>query len=159
MQDLLRAHGPSIGQSNLVNCEYVRQHAPLRLHIVPMAEWRKTPHPVRFRNVGRRGRQAVAEHVWNDDEPIVRVQNFAGANQPLDIRVVCAIRCGIQNDIGTIRRQLAIGLVGQLSLGQYHTALQMQITQIKDFLFVHVHPFLRISYRQHVERSNMIRVL
>ena len=159
MQDLLGAHGPSIGQSNLVNCEYVRQHAPLRVHIVPMAEWWKTPHPVGFRNVGRRGRQAVTEHVWNDDEPIVRVQNFAGANQPFDIRVVCAIRCGIQNDIGPIRCQLAIGLVSQLSVWKYHSALQAQIAQIEDLLFVHVHPFLRISYRQHVERSNMIRVL
>jgi len=34
----------------------------------------------------------------------------------------------------------------------------MQITQIKDLVFVHFHPFRQVSYRQDVGRSNMIPI-
>ena len=77
---LLRAHRATDHQREAAQAELLGDELMLRAHVVADAHAREVGHAVRRRRVVRRGREAVADLVDDDDEVLVRIERAALAD-------------------------------------------------------------------------------
>ena len=77
--------------------------------------------------------------VRDDDEVAVGIEHAAGADQPIDVAVLGAVGRWIEDDVRLVGGELAVGLVGEVSLRQRQAALQRHSTQVEGIIIGHVH--------------------
>ncbi len=80
------AHRPAGHQLDLLDPEFLRHQPMLLANIVVGGHIRELRPVPRRRRVARRGRQAVAEHVRNDDEIFRRIERHAGCRSATRFR-------------------------------------------------------------------------
>ena len=120
-------------QRHLIDTEYIVQQTALLRNVVIGGEDGKTIAVVgRLRVGARRGRQAIAEHVGDDDEPARRVQRLSGADQPFGIGMFGPVRGGVDDDIAFVAVQFTVAAPDDLRIGQGDSALQADPAALKD---------------------------
>lgn len=88
---LPRAHGPARDQLQPLDTEALGDQAVLKPDVVVHGDVRKRRAIVRFRCVTWRGRQAVAEHIGNDDEVARRIERHSFADKPFIVVVLLGV--------------------------------------------------------------------
>ena len=63
------------------------------------------------------GRLAIAQFVGANDEVLIRIERFAGADQVIDLVMVQAPTVHEQNDVALRRIQIAVSNIGHLEIG------------------------------------------
>ena len=137
---LLAAHRPAIDQGDPLDAEVLAQQTALHPHIVGHCHARKAAAIVRRTDIARRGRQAVAEHIRDDDEPALRVERAARADQPLGVAVLGAIGGRVDDHIAARGIEPAVGLVGELCVPQCEPGLQRYVTHLENLVIACRHP-------------------
>ena len=89
---------------------------------------------VRRPDIARRGGQAVAEHVRDDDEIPFRVERAARADQPLRVVVLGAVRSRVDDHIAARAVEPAVCLVGELCIPQCQFGLQRYVPELEDLV-------------------------
>ena len=139
VERLQRAHRPARHQLDLADAELLGDE-PMLLHdVVIGGDLREARAVERHRGVAGRGRQAVAEHVGDDDEIFSGIERHVGADQPLVLQMRAGVPAGIDDHIVLGGVELAIGLVGHPGAAQDLPALQRHIAKLKDLIIGHSH--------------------
>ena len=118
LERLRRAHRPAGHQLDLLNAEFLGDQSVLQLHLVVDGDARKARAIVGLGRVARRRRQAVAEHVRNDDEIFARIERHALADHPLVVVVLSGVPGRINNNVVFFVVQRSISLVGEFGVAQ-----------------------------------------
>ena len=92
------------------------------------------------RGVGGRGREAVAEHVRDDDEVLVRVEGHAFPDQPLVLPVPPRVPRRVHDGVGLVVVERPESLVGELRVPERGAPLQDNVAQPKNLMVVHPVP-------------------
>ena len=137
MHGLLRAHGPAIDHGDPVDAEFLRHQTPLGQDIVIERELGVTRLAVGRFDIAGRGREAAAEHIGNDDEKPLRVQNTTGLDQPFNIGVLRPVAGRVDDRVALGPVQRAIGFIGQDQVGHSQPGLQNCRSQRKILIVGH----------------------
>ena len=132
---LLRAHRPAIDQLQAIDGEQLQEHLPLQHDVVVGRDLGER------RRVGGRCREAVRQHVGDDDEVAAGIEAAPHVDQPFDVGVMGAVAGRIEDDIVALGRQRAVGFPDDAGLLQRAAALQPDMVGRPDaFVRAHVLP-------------------
>jgi len=131
---LLAAHRPAIDQGDALDPELLPQQTVLHPHIVGDCHAREAAAIVRRADIARRGRQAVPEHVRDDDEIPLRVERAARAYQPLSVVVLGAVGSRVDDHIAARSIEPAVCLVGELRIPQCQPGLQRYVAELENLV-------------------------
>jgi hypothetical protein len=121
------AHGPAIDAGQPVDAQMLREEPALETDVVGDRHEARVVRCVR----GAR-RQAIAEHVRDDDEPARWIDDAIGPDQPLEVRVLGGIAARIEDDVVVGRRERAVGLPGQAGVAQHLARGQWGVASLED---------------------------
>jgi hypothetical protein len=128
------AHRPAVDEGDAMDAEHFGQHLLLHPHGIVHGDVRIRCVRQLGRRVRRRTRKPVSEQVQDDDEVARRIEGGAIADHELRIRVLGAVRRGIEDDVRLVRVQRAEGLVGKLHARQDAAALQLDVQCLVDLV-------------------------
>ena len=103
VKGLQGAHRPSGYQLDLVDAEFLGHQPVLCPHIVVGRDLREPRPVIGLRRIARRRRQAVAEHIGDDDEVFPRIERHPRPDQPLVVVVLARVPGRIDDDIALVR--------------------------------------------------------
>ena len=139
VQRLLRPHRPPVDEGQLLDPEHVGEEPALGAHVVEVGEDRRAVRAEGRRDVARRGREAVGEHVGNDDEPVGRVEHPLRSDQPLDVGVLRGVGGRVEDDVRAVRREPPPGLVRELRARQGDAPLQGEVGKLENTVVLLAH--------------------
>ena len=130
---LLGAHRPAIDHLHAVDAEQLGQQAALLHDVVVGRDLGKLARRSLGR-VRRRRRQAVGEHVGNDDEIAAGIEAVLDIHQPFDVGVMRRVARRIDDDVVALGRERAVGLVDDARGLERAAALQREVAAVEDAL-------------------------
>ena len=126
MIGLLGAHRPAVDGMKPPDPPLLLQQPPLRVHVVERRDERR---PVGV--VGRAAREPVPEHVRDDDEPALRIEDTVGADQPLQVHVLGGVAGGVEDHVVASGSERPVRPPRQVCSGQHVSGLERQLPDIE----------------------------
>ena len=131
MIGLLAAHRPAIDEGDTLDAELLGQQTVLDSYVVSHRHTREASAIVRWTDIAWRGGQAIAEHVWDDDEVPLQVERAARADQPFRVVVLGAVGSRIHDRIAARRIKSAVRRVGELRIPQGESGLERYVAELE----------------------------
>jgi hypothetical protein len=128
VERLQRAHRPADHQANVLDTKLLGDEPVLGANVVIGGDQREPQAIVWFGHVAARRRQAVAEHIRDDDEILGWIERHAGADQPFVVIMLARIPGRVDDDVVLGGIQFAKLLVGKLAVPDRRSALQGDVT-------------------------------
>ena len=134
LEGLQRAHRPAGDERQLLHAELLGHQPVLHPHIVARRHQREARPVIGLRRIARRRGQAVAQHVRDDDEILVRIERHARPDQPLIVVMLARIPGRVDDDVVLRRVHPAECLVGEFATAQRRASLQPHVAKFEDFV-------------------------
>ena len=137
LKGLLRAHREAGDERKPADAKMLRHEPMLREDIVVDRDARKGRAVDRHGRVARRRRQAVAEHVDDDDELPRGIDRAALREHQLAVGMMGGVERGDEDDVVARRVQPAVRFISQLRLPQRRSRLKREISERKTLVISH----------------------
>ena len=99
VQSLLTPHGPAVDQCDALDAQHFPQQPVLCCDIVEMEKGGRSAVRKRVREVAWAARKTVTKLVRYEDTITFRIKNAARADQPVNIGMLSAVGCRIEDQV------------------------------------------------------------